>query len=743
MGTPGENPGAAADNVSQKQQQKEQLKQYQKMADAAKAKQAQKAAEKAKAAEKQKAPEKQKAAEKSTRTFGAADSAKGGAGSWIDRSSKENKPGDRRPGEKTTSDRKQAGATKSWMDKTKPGDGGGIRTPAGDSSARSAQDRDARRPGFDKTADPYVDMLRKLPTGLPPGWSQEAARDVLKAVDDVSRQFGVAGQSSDTGSGADKRTPRPFAPQADLDVNRERRHAQEQRGRKDFAAVMKGKSELSRALEDVGERNVKDFASQNKEGIVPVVIATRQKLFVRDQQGRTLGNVGEYWRGAQGTERPSTNLAPGTYVADIGSGVVYAYANGNRGERAGRLRQLEARSSDEALSTGHVDLFCNAQTPHRKTAFNEAVKKGISDDRGVLMIRVPQDQDMMPMNAQEDGKSALASRDALGRVGGEIKKSLESLVDHPVEAGLMVLTGIPGLMDGGLRIAANAGESKAIARGAETRDEIEIAAGIYAGAVAETAVLIGTAVAAKGAVKGVKALSGKLSGATSLGRDPGMADVGAEVKPREMPRPTSDSTVSSRPQEVGQRPNAGDVAQSSPVEPPSGRTVPQAGGRPGRRNRPLTEDEISLREMETFRGSEAGKTLERFFAEVGVTSEPNPKKPGTRYSVDINDPKTGGTKTVNVEPDFMPKGEVDAKGRNVFAENPADALVIADSKFKWERNNVTLDDQLRGMLTLAKNHGKPFVFLVKHGGGISKGVQKYANKLGVKIGVVEAPSLVR
>ncbi len=63
-------------------------------------------------------------------------------------------------------------------------------------------------------------------------------------------------------------------------------------------------------------------------------------------------------------------------------------------------------------------------------------------------------------------------------------------------------------------------------------------------------------------------------------------------------------------------------------------------------------------------------------------------------------------------------------------------MLIADSKYIWdEAKNVALDDQIRGMLVLAKRNNVPFVFLLKEGGGISKGVRDFADKIGVTISI--------
>jgi hypothetical protein len=126
--------------------------------------------------------------------------------------------------------------------------------------------------------------------------------------------------------------------------------------------------------------------------------------------------------------------------------------------------------------------------------------------------------------------------------------------------------------------------------------------------------------------------------------------------------------------------------------------------------------------------SEAGRVAERIWEEVLVTTEKNTQK----YTVTFIDPITGNKMTVNVVPDFMPTGTMKG-GKFASATKVDEALIIADSKFTWNASKkVVLDDQIRGMLVLAKQNNKPFVFLLKEGGDVAPAVKRFADALGVE-----------
>lgn len=138
---------------------------------------------------------------------------------------------------------------------------------------------------------------------------------------------------------------------------------------------------------------------------------------------------------------------------------------------------------------------------------------------------------------------------------------------------------------------------------------------------------------------------------------------------------------------------------------------------------------------------EAGLTAERVWGEVLVRTHKNTKT----YTVKFIDPITKQRKTVNIIPDFMPRGAKDASGMFLSAKKADEALLIADSKYIWvQSKNVMLDDQIRAMLVLSKQNDVPFVFLLKKGGGgLSKGVKEFADKIGVNYEILRGTEKIR
>jgi hypothetical protein len=137
--------------------------------------------------------------------------------------------------------------------------------------------------------------------------------------------------------------------------------------------------------------------------------------------------------------------------------------------------------------------------------------------------------------------------------------------------------------------------------------------------------------------------------------------------------------------------------------------------------------------LESRIGQEAGRTAEKVWGDVLVTTEKNTKN----YVVSFLDPITNEQKTVTVIPDFMPTGKYNAEGLFASAAKESEALLIADSKYTMAKDIITIDDQIRGMLVLAKKNNVPFVFLVKQGGGVSSGIDKFAKSIGATYKVVE------
>jgi hypothetical protein len=108
-----------------------------------------------------------------------------------------------------------------------------------------------------------------------------------------------------------------------------------------------------------------------------------------------------------------------------------------------------------------------------------------------------------------------------------------------------------------------------------------------------------------------------------------------------------------------------------------------------------------------------------------------------RYSLSFFDPVRQKSVEKVVIPDFMPTGRRDAAGRFVNAATPAEAVIIADSKYTWDpAHQVQLDDQVAAMMILARDNNKPFVFLLGEGRDVSASVRAFAQATGVEIYVV-------
>jgi hypothetical protein len=130
--------------------------------------------------------------------------------------------------------------------------------------------------------------------------------------------------------------------------------------------------------------------------------------------------------------------------------------------------------------------------------------------------------------------------------------------------------------------------------------------------------------------------------------------------------------------------------------------------------------------------SEAGVLAERVYAEVIVSTATNKQA----FPVSFTDPLTKEKVNVNVIPDFMPMGEMDEAGKFRSATTPDDALLIADSKYKWaekSKGDLRFDDrnQIKAMLALAKDKKVPFVFLVKEGGDVAPEIRKWCQAFGM------------
>ncbi|MES2177952.1 MAG: pre-toxin TG domain-containing protein [Gemmatimonadota bacterium] len=154
----------------------------------------------------------------------------------------------------------------------------------------------------------------------------------------------------------------------------------------------------------------------------------------------------------------------------------------------------------------------------------------------------------------------------------------------------------------------------------------------------------------------------------------------------------------------------------------------------------VVEEGTGLHESVSARGSVAGTMAEKVWAYVILKVEPNVRR--VRFPVRVRD-RAGKWIEVKVEPDFLPTARVGPLGIResiTRAEDISEALWIGDSKYIGENRAVRLDDQIRGMISLAKENRKVFRFFVKKGGGVTKGVRSYAKRIGAVIEVVEDTS---
>lgn len=145
--------------------------------------------------------------------------------------------------------------------------------------------------------------------------------------------------------------------------------------------------------------------------------------------------------------------------------------------------------------------------------------------------------------------------------------------------------------------------------------------------------------------------------------------------------------------------------------------------------RRLAKFDASLRSGAIF--GAVGHVAERVW-EITLMTRSNTET----FPASFTDPITGAKIKVNVMPDFMPTAEL-REGWFVTAKYAKDAMVIADSKFKWFEEPVRFDgrNQIKGMLALAKDVKRPFVFLVKQGGDVAPAIREWATAFGMSEGV--------
>lgn len=280
-----------------------------------------------------------------------------------------------------------------------------------------------------------------------------------------------------------------------------------QRQRAEF--VVYGTTELDRVKSDLtgvkikGQPFMQAAKKINRGGYVPVLLVEGQKVYGlkltdRKDKGDLLGDVGSYWLGSTGTNRPATNLKPGTYIVDRKTLDVY---HAPSGEVVGKIAAQAGKTVNEILISGDVGIFLDpvGRTPHRHLAFRGAI-----EGQQLVVVRVPHESDMIPREGNSFKLSEAFVRSSR-YLGHETANAVKQMADQPIETALMSLTGRVGLYLFGTQAAMRLGTANAIALAAETPDALDVAARMYARVIGETGIMVALSALVKGAAVGVKA----------------------------------------------------------------------------------------------------------------------------------------------------------------------------------------------------------------------------------------------
>jgi hypothetical protein len=268
-------------------------------------------------------------------------------------------------------------------------------------------------------------------------------------------------------------------------------------------AELHGPTERDRALKDLekitlrGEPFLKAAPQFNHGCDVPIFVVENQKILGFKPNGDLHGNVEGYWEGSSGTNRPATNLEPGTYIVDRSTLKVYSAPTG---DVLGKIMSERGRVASDVLAKDRVGLFLPSvwRAPSRHVALQKAM-----DGQRVVVIRVPRRADMVPADRNPWGKVKEALHRAGTYSGPEAARAIRDMLKHP-EMLPLLLTGEAGFYLFGTHFARSAGIATAIAQSAQTNDSIDVSARMYARLFGEGAALAGTAAMAKGAVAAVK-----------------------------------------------------------------------------------------------------------------------------------------------------------------------------------------------------------------------------------------------
>ncbi len=279
------------------------------------------------------------------------------------------------------------------------------------------------------------------------------------------------------------------------------------RQRAEFVAY--NTTELDRTKSDLAGIKIKGQSFMqaakkiNRGGYVPVLLVEGQKVYglkLTDPKdpGELLGDVIGYWLGSSGTNRPATNLKPGTYIVDRKSRDVY---DAPSGKVVGKISAQAGRNMNDMLISGDVGIFLTpvGRSPHRHIAFRDAI-----EGQQLLVVRVPHEKDMMPREANSFKLSEAFAR-STRYLAPETANTVRQMADHPLETILMSCTGKVGTYLFGTQAAMRLGTANAIALTAETPDALDVAARIYARVIGETGIMAALWALTKGAAAGLKA----------------------------------------------------------------------------------------------------------------------------------------------------------------------------------------------------------------------------------------------
>ncbi len=280
--------------------------------------------------------------------------------------------------------------------------------------------------------------------------------------------------------------------------------------RKEPWEVMVKESEHERARKDVERlEKLRPELKGAKDSVY--LLSVKEKLFVLDKDGNALGDVETIWRGTEGTDRPSTNLPEGTHVVDMETGKIYSAKTGRlEGEfvtRSDLERHGWRMSGNEVIKEKKYSIFLppKERTPHRHEALMKVVKEAKERGKRFLVIRVPNEKDMMQREHTPGYDKVRAALERSEKYLPEgIKDMLYKMLKNPAETILSSLTGKVGTTLWSANLVKGFSEAYAIAKGAETRDEIDIAAQMFAKTTSDFVVGAGMSIASSAVKVGVE-----------------------------------------------------------------------------------------------------------------------------------------------------------------------------------------------------------------------------------------------